>query len=545
MTEAAYRRLAYEIPRVLVVENDSRYRQLYAERLEHWGYRPISAQGYGQALIDDALEMARLFRCHMALVDLRLLDEYDSEERSGLELAKNLLPTRTILVSGFPDLGVVRDALTDQTAVNFVGKWEGMKKLRQVLEKAAPEFCVYRRDLIIEVDPRIQDFNQGFFPDRLEEIPLDEAADVLARLFPTARHLRVDPIETDRRGPKDVPRPRSFILHVSKDGLQPEVVKLARATKIRGEVERYQEFIEGHLVGNFSPPIQHWDALWDIGGTLYPSMGARKVRLFSDYYRDAPVEDIIFSLEQFFGTTWSLLYKNRPYGDDKKTVFKAYSQVWEPKWYHERVIGFKPLTPRETMPDLWNSLNVVEPISWLIEQVGHPERMPGTALAVTHGDLHGDNMLVDDNRNVWVVDFERSGIGPICQDFTELEADILTRLVSLKNEDYWPLYMLGVWVSKSLEIGDLPPAPANLDDSMVKAMKVIRELRRLASECTGEKDARQYYWGLLLNILFRATLLDREAYPVRQMKALMLGGIFCHRLDHWDQPWPPQTWPST
>ncbi len=48
--------------------------------------------------------------------------------------------------------------------------------------------------------------------------------------------------------------------------------------------------------------------------------------------------------------------------------------------------------------------------------------------AVTHGDLHGDNLLIDSRKNAWVIDFERSGEGHVLQDFIELESDILNRL---------------------------------------------------------------------------------------------------------------------
>jgi hypothetical protein len=194
------------------------------------------------------------------------------------------------------------------------------------------------------------------------------------------------------------------------------------------------------------------------------------------------------------------------------------------------------------MPPPWDKLRVPEPISWLIDKVNENKDIPVTALAVTHGDLHGDNLLVDGDQNLWVIDFERSGYGPILQDFTELESDILTRLAGLHDFDFEPLFRLGLWVAQSRRINEYSFFPDSVGARVMKTMKVISALRQQAYECTGESDARPYLWGLLLNAIFRATLLDPQKQKLSQQRALMLASIYCHRLDHWEEPWPPSEW---
>lgn len=147
-------------------------------------------------------------------------------------------------------------------------------------------------------------------------------------------------------------------------------------------------------------------------------------------------------------------------------------------------------------------------------------------------------MLVDEHRHIWAIDFERSGPGPILQDFVELEVDIITRLAGLPEDDFMSLYTLGVWLARSKNFHELPDLPADVAPHMKKTMQVITCLRRLAGECSGETDARQYLWGMICNVLFRATLLPPKKQR-SQHRALMLGSIFCHRLDRWDEPWPP------
>jgi DNA-binding response OmpR family regulator len=73
-------------PRILIVDNEERTVHLYKEFMDVWGYSAIVAQGTGTALIDDAIFKAGKFRCQLALVDMRLVDNFDEDDASGLDL---------------------------------------------------------------------------------------------------------------------------------------------------------------------------------------------------------------------------------------------------------------------------------------------------------------------------------------------------------------------------------------------------------------------------------------------------------------------------
>ncbi len=170
--------------------------------------------------------------------------------------------------------------------------------------------------------------------------------------------------------------------------------------------------------------------------------------------------------------------------------------------------------------------------------------MESTQTAVTHGDLHGDNLLIDNKKIAWVIDFERTMEGHALQDFIELESDILNRLQA-HNEDLSSYYQMCLIVAQQTQIKELEESEMeSTDPGIQKALQTISILRSLARQCTGITDARQYLLGLLFNTIFRATINSNEKHHERQGRALMLAGIFCHRLDHWDDPWPPQEWQS-
>jgi thiamine kinase-like enzyme len=61
-------------------------------------------------------------------------------------------------------------------------------------------------------------------------------------------------------------------------------------------------------------------------------------------------------------------------------------------------------------------------------------RVAETSIAITHGDLHAGNLLIDDSNNIWVIDFERTGEGHVLQDFIELESDLIN---SSNTEDHF------------------------------------------------------------------------------------------------------------
>jgi hypothetical protein len=169
-------------------------------------------------------------------------------------------------------------------------------------------------------------------------------------------------------------------------------------------------------------------------------------------------------------------------------------------------------------------------------------RVTETRIAVTHGDLHGDNLLVDNTGNAWAIDFERSGMGHILQDFVELEADIINRLEA-HNENISSFYKLcltvvGQSTLREFEIHEMKCK----DPDVQKALQTISILRSLAGQCTGVLDTQQYLFGLLFNTIFRATIIKDEAHRQSQLRALMLASIICHRLDHWGESWPPLEW---
>ncbi len=535
--------------RVLVVDNNKDTAKIYKDLLELWGYKPILATGSGQPLLQDAKKKARESRCQMALVDLRLIDDFDNQDQSGLLLASQIKPTASIIITGYGTIQLAVESIQNQVAASFIIKGGPPEEIQEQLKRVASRTSASERSLQIGPPKTILTLAETLFEEKITTPCRDQLLDVLARLFPAAHSLtliKMNPVSSTS-GFAEVPRPRSVILKIREDGLQPVIVKLARRHKIETEVERYNQYIRKRLGSLSAPDFEEFETLWDIGGIKFSYTGNIE-KTFEHLYKNEPVETIQHTLHRFFAHTWADHYQNaRKVGN--ASLLELYRQVWEEDWI-KRIETFPPLDPGQVMgPERWLRVEAPDPLAWFRQKIlndpdGPIGRAAETVIAVTHGDLHAGNLLIDDSNNAWVIDFERTGEGHALQDFIELESDLINRM--LPGSEHLPFYhRLCFAVTAPAELGLLENDFGLAEPVNAKIIQTISIIRSLARECTGITDIHQYLVGLLFNTLFRATIIKNTSDPSElksQYRALMLASIICHRLDHWDEPWPPENW---
>lgn len=394
---------------------------------------------------------------------------------------------------------------------------------------------------------------------------VSEIRELLQRMYPSAKEMTLVQLE--------VPSPslekrqtRTIVLYLVVDSRLPVILKITSRERIEHEVSNYREHIDGRLHGFRYARMQESKLLWNFGAVVYHLIGARpnEVKSFSDFYQQQEdVKKIQASLENLFAGVWKDLYtdsKPAPH----QSLFKQYDEAWsrirlkqqKPTWsqkLRDKVNGTSALAkPSLTFPGIL--LEFPNPTRWALE---NHERflLHRTRQAVTHGDLHADNIFIDEHGNPWLIDFERSGCGPILQDFVELECDLVTRLFKPGNSDLSMIYHLGLilarpesltkplvdneWLKK-LKIEDL-----FADPDVEKLLSVIGTIRSIAARLTHDPDVREYFWGLLMNTLFLVGALEPDT--TRYQRALLLGSVLCKRLSNWRnnaQPpaWPPAEW---
>lgn len=124
-------------PYILFADNDKDFLDTRRKILEQEGYRVIEACSPEEAAA--ILDRARL---DAALLDLRLRDDDDEKDTSGLDLAKRCAPAvPKIIMTKFPTIQAVREALGPQldrlpTAVDFIAKQDGAQAMLTAVRKA-------------------------------------------------------------------------------------------------------------------------------------------------------------------------------------------------------------------------------------------------------------------------------------------------------------------------------------------------------------------------------------------------------------------------
>lgn len=394
-------------------------------------------------------------------------------------------------------------------------------------------------------------FNEAI---RLTRIDRTEALEVVNRLFRDDESIVWDSLQ-DTTLLQSV-RTRSIVLQATVGSRLPVIVKIADKHRIDQEAIRYRDYIDGKLEGLRYARINIVDSLWQLGGIVYTFIGGsyhpeqnqspRKPVPFSMSYRkakkDKEIDDLNSALDNLFRHTWSHQYRydvatyppTAPHFDQYNDVWSKQYEVgkWDKKI--EQYLACS-LEHRTLYCHFGNILShpLPNPVywAWQNKQLG---RNRFAQKAVTHGDMHGDNFFVDYHNECWLIDFERSGPGPILQDFVELETDIVTRLVDYDSEPIVQLYEFALLITEfaSTDASISIKLPLGLTAEQSKALRVIGEIRALAHEMTNYRLPEQYLWGLLMNAVFVAEIThDKEQHRQRYINALVFGGVICKRLE--------------
>jgi len=415
-----------------------------------------------------------------------------------------------------------------------------------MLRTRAPSLVIRGRQYLQEAADVI-----GVSPDEIEEL--------LGYLFPAAKEAEIEPLRRDSLY-SSVPRGRSALLTVSIDHRVEKLLKIAPSHKVKREMENYEQFVHDRLKGIRHAVLTQHEALWNIGGLVYSLIGTGKELppTFSKYYeshqgatdnenqdpqRKVQIEHVLSELFD----SWSFHYAGHfvaPKLTDEP-LFAQYNEVWSRK-LEEKLKDLHNAPP--VLPTAFGFLP--HPVEWVARH--HMQsNTKGMRKAITHGDLHGENILVDWDGHCWLLDFERTGIGPILQDFTELETDIITRLTHASHEEFFRLCLLMC----------APTAPTTSVSSYLKEYEekyggflvpsittpwanAMIALDALAEKYTAYQDRRERLWGILLNTIYAMSLKpDQE----RLERLLILGGVVCRRLEGWDNyraapSWPPAEW---
>jgi len=533
------------VRRVLVVDNDPVVRSSVQQLLETRGFEVLSASS-----AQEAQAILRTEPIHLALLDIRLEDDTDPNDTSGLDLAEEMDPTvARIMLTGYASYEHTRRALGHRIdtipALDVISKKDPPATWLGAVERA------FRERLGINFELR-DDLIEGLsYVSMAAELELDmeeaeaetvpwQLRELLRKLFAEAETVLAAPLGREGRTEgcshsgatliKVIPR------YHGKGWGAAVVAKLGPRSQIERESLNYKQYVHGFIGGHRHTSKEKDAYTLHLGGVVYSLIGTSldDVWDLSAFYRHHPSEEIVQVLENLFARTCQHWYDNK---QEKKnhSITALYSsqlnlipgklEAAMMKIFPEYTGGFVLEFPKVDRP-------LPNPVHWIRER----DLRALTRLCTTHGDLHGGNVFVDANRQCWLIDFARTGEGHILRDFIELETDAK---FSLLPETPWrTLYKFELALASPRRFGEVPELPCPFtQEELNKAFEAIKILRRLAHDVVKPSDDMyEYYCGLLYQTLNIIRL--HKISPFHKRHAVLSAALICERLDNWRKPWP-------
>lgn len=499
---------------ILFADNDHDFLDTRAEFLEQAGYRVLKAY-----TLVEARRLLAEARIHLAVLDIRMENDADEKDVSGLTLAKD--PTfravPKIILTGFPTYQAVREALGPALdglppAVDFLAKQEGPGALIQAVERAFAQHVRINWDLVIRADeraslsfPHLASLLQSEVPSERLSDRVDELEDLFCKLFYDKHQITLGRLLWHRHG-----RVCLSVFAFSPAGIvEQRLVICGLRSQIEQEMACYKKHapkggVGTTLVSSLTETTHFAAMAYDLH-----EADLEQAQTFETFYRTSRTAQIREVVQYLFQTTlagWHqegrVLHEARSLGrlyveglglTQERSAVEALQQRAQALAQEALSLGATTmnLSTQELILRFPNGNAIVypNPIPRLYGGADNGQRV---ICRITPGRLSGDNILVDQNSRTWLTDFAQAGPAPLLWDFVSLEAIIRFDLVDLADlqglHDFETRLVTPVRLNDRLDIQDIDPP-------LRKALEVIQEVRRLAFSAAGG-DSAPYYQGL-------------------------------------------------
>lgn len=314
---------------------------------------------------------------------------------------------------------------------------------------------------------------------------------------------------------------RSIDLHGHEQ--VPHVVKIGAKGPIGQERESFER-IEA-VLGNSAPRITDFADMRERGAIKYryAAMGGGDSNSFQKLYeRGMPFSETKAIFDSVFIEQLGRLYRAAELEPIDLFAYYQFSPRWAAsvKSKVEALLGH-PAGEMLDFPGDRRVPNITAFYEKALERL--PRRSRPHYLAHLHGDLNGANIIVDGQKNVWLIDFFHSHRGHVLKDLIKLENDILYIFTKLDSEsDLEEALCLTDELLKAEDLGrELQALPDKTIRSgrLHRAWETVRLLRSYYPELLkADRDPMQLLIGQVRYAVH--TLSFDEASPLQKRWAL-------------------------
>lgn len=527
--------------RVLVIDDNEMWLEIFQDILRRLGLEVITAQTYSEAV--NLLETQYF---HLAVMDVRLEGDDSEQNTQGLDILDYIdqiglgSTIAKIVITGFGNREWAREAFKQHDVYDFIHKKgpDGKGFDEEDFVRSIREAFVKK----VKTNPALDlTFVDGTTFDQLalDLLRLDKDAetpdmlrweieDLLRKLFFSASSLTISRYSEGHSG-SGVFKVEPF--YEGQGQAVPVIVKYGRVSTVEVEADNFETYVRRFVSGQRYTVLDCRARTKSLGGIIYSFIGSplEKMQNFSSFYARNDVATICLALHDLFAENCRKWYENRdairvhnmrelywgPAGTNLANLESSFEQMYGR--FKERSSLVFPGLEREFINPIYNDFVRDKPLYF------------PAYLAVTHGDLNGENLFVDHEHHTWLIDFARTGKGHIARDFVALESVVKFQL--LEEESLSKLCTFEAALLKPSRFTDGVSLPDSMSSEMKKAFAVISYLRELAANVVKpSQDMYDYYAGLFYNALnltryYHLLQLKRKKYHI-----LMSSALLCEKL---------------
>ena len=324
------------------------------------------------------------------------------------------------------------------------------------------------------------------------------------------------------------------VVSYDKEGrrLLPTVTKISTQELIEREETAHRAYVQRFILNN-STTIMGTAAAGSWAALRYNFLGISgpnsALTWMEEHYHKRPVEEV----QQLFTRLYTQILKPW-YGQSRWEALRLYAEHTPLRLFPhlcehaERDFGFSPDAERIECEEL--SISFANPFRFL--RTEYPLRRERSQLwyqSVTHGDLNLRNILVDEQDNLYVIDFSETRLRNVVSDFARMEAVLKFQTTRVETAaDVARLVEFEMGLAEMRSLGQPPNRYTGDDPKVAKAYQGICQLRKFADTATLFETDVTPYWLALLEWTF--SVVSYDLGPLRRKLAAYSAAILCEQL---------------
>ncbi len=481
--------------RVLFADNMSAILDTMIEFVENEGYEVLPAE-----TLEKAEEILLNSRVHLAILDVRLVDDADENDQSGLDLARDLrfqeIPK--IILTYFPTFQNVRAALAPRAAVEFLAKTEEPQKLVDAVASAFREHVGINFDLDLDwktpwvcssslfvsmMDPNV---NNSFLSDRIGEFE-----DVLRKLFCKYEQVSINELFWTRE------QRVCFGVTAFAGGKEEQYIVICgeneRIGKDTAGLDQYQAIRKKWISSRLSAACVHYSAFaWGMNATTLVA------RSFPVFFQIASEKQLRQAMENLLPNLLPDPNGVNLSTSEERTLrqerlVKIKQQVTQSGFIQRVKALASEARSRRIVDSLvcdagkmvfrfsnGIKLELPNPVEYFTRAASRLD--PDLPYGITFGGLEAGAVVIGQDGSNWVTDFSRLGPGPVLEDLVALE--LQAHFESMETDNLLTLSSFEDSLLSAENQGN-SLSPADVEPECRRALAAIQMIRRQAVEAAG------------------------------------------------------------